>query len=195
MRYIKAHLTPGWGRPGLAIKGPVGVVLHWTGNTSKGANAMANRDWFESFRGYKVAAHLLVDDKAIVEAVPFNEIAYHAGSATNNTPLAKQLFNSQQNAYLLGLEWCVNQDSNGAETYRNVIGVMGFLFSLYGWGFDKMFRHYDMTGKLCPAFFCDDQIARQFGMGNSAQEAWIKFQRDVRVATSGIRTYREIIGG
>lgn len=194
MQYVKAPLTPGWGRPGLPIVGPMGVAIHWTGNENIGANAMANRDWCESFRGYKVAAHLFVDDKTIVEAVPLNEIAYHCGSATSNTELAKTMFNSQQNKYLIGVEWCVNRDANMAQTYRNMIGITSYLFAVFGWDFSMLFRHYDMTGKLCPAFFSDNQYSMRYGLGPSALDAWVKFQRDIRVATSGIRAYREITG-
>lgn len=192
MNYRQLHLSTGWGRPGIPIIGPAGAVIHWTGNTDVGANAINTRNWFENFREYKVSAHLIVDDVNIVEAVPLNEVAYHTGGGASSTPLAKQLFNSSPNRYLLGVEWCVNRDANGAQVYRNVIGTLGYLFARYGWPFDALFRHYDMTTKWCPAFFVGDQYAAQMGFGTSAAEAWVKFQRDVRIAASSAAVVREV---
>lgn len=180
IKVLPRLLTPGWGRPGKPMADTRGIVVHWTANLRPGANAIANRNWFESFRGYKVSAHYIVDDTRVVLCVPEKEIAYHAGTATK--PGALALFGKSPNNHSIGIEWCVNEDSNGGETYRNVVGLCGDLMARYGWGPGNLLRHYDVTGKICPAFFVDDRWAERMGFAGGAAHAWQQFRRDVTVA-------------
>lgn len=52
------------------------------------------------------------------------------------------------------------------------------ILKLHGWSVDKLWRHYDITGKNCSAFFVSDDKARQY-TGLTAEKAWEKFKRDV----------------
>ena len=180
VEFTLALLTPGFGRPGKPMVEPRGIVVHWTANQQPTADAMANRNWFETFRGYKVSAHYIVDDRRVVLCVPEQEIAYGAGTATK--PEALTLFGRTPNNHAIHIEWCVNRGSNGGETYKNVVALCGDLMARYRWGIGNLLRHFDVTGKLCPAFFVDDRWAAQMGFQAGAAAVWQQFRRDCVIA-------------
>ena len=100
-----------YSRPGKPLSKVKGIVVHWTANEGKGANAKRNRDYFESLKsggkGY-ASAHYIVDDKEIILCVPENEMAYHVGAETYRT----SRFGSYPNATTIGVEMCVNADGD-----------------------------------------------------------------------------------
>lgn len=68
MRITEALLTNKSARPGKSIV-PKGVVIHWTANPKAGADAMANRHYFNKPTTV-ASAHFIVDDKQIVRCLP-----------------------------------------------------------------------------------------------------------------------------
>jgi N-acetylmuramoyl-L-alanine amidase CwlA len=180
VEFVPALLTPGFSRSGRPLQ-PRGIVLHWTANLKQGADAMANRNWFESWRGYKVSSHYIVDDRRIVGCIPESEIAFGAGRATQ--PLGLALFGPTPNNHAIHIEWCVNAGSNGGETYKNAVALCGDILARYGWGVDRLLRHFDCTGKICPAMFVTDEWARKMGFQQGAVAAWSQFRRDCVIAT------------
>lgn len=181
VEWREALLTPGFSRSGRPMPEPRGIILHWTANIKPGADALANRKWFETWRGYKVSSHYIVDDKRIVLIIPESEIAFGAGTATKPDALA--LFGKTPNNHAIHVEWCVNQGSNGGETYKNAVVLCGDLIARHRWGLGNLLRHFDVTGKICPAFFVDDRWAAQMGFQVGAAAVWQQFRRDVTIAT------------
>lgn len=160
---------------------PRGIILHWTGNLNPAADAMANRNWFETFRGYKVSAHYIVDDRRVVLCIPESEIAFGSGTALQ--PAAVNLFSQTPNYHAIHIEWCVNAGSNGGETYKNALALVGDILARHGWGIERLVRHFDVTGKLCPAFFVRDEYAAKMGFQQGALAAWTQFRRDCVIAS------------
>lgn len=170
-------LTPGrGGRPGIRII-PKALVIHWTANLEKGANAVANRNYFENHPENKVSAHYVVDDKQIIQCIPENEMAYHVGGK-RYTQQALQKLSIYPNNCTLGIEMCVNMDGDFQKTYQNTVELSANILKRYGWGIDKLWRHYDITGKDCPRFFVIDETAKAFGF-ESAEAGWEQFKKDV----------------
>ena len=163
------------GRPGLPLR-PGYIVLHWTANRNAGANAVANRHYFDRNPNLKVGAHYIVDDHQIVRCVPENEVAYHGGGE-RYTPLAVKLFGGSPNGQTVGIEMCVNADGDFKKTYRNLVELTADIMGRHGWGADVLLRHYDITGKDCPRFWVHDATAREFGFA-SAKMAWEQFKAD-----------------
>lgn len=128
---------------------PQGVVIHWTANPNRGADAVANRNYFENHPQAQASTHFIVDDKSVIRCIPENEVAWHAGG-TKYTRLAQTRFRSRPNDCLLGIEMCVNTDSDWEKTYRNTVRLTADLLRRYGWSVDCVYRHYDITGKDCP---------------------------------------------
>jgi len=168
-------LTNKTARPGLKIV-PRGLVIHWTANEGKGANAVANRNYFNK-PTTEASAHYIVDDKQIVRCLPENEMGYHVGAKSYKPEALKQL-SSYPNNCTIGIEMCVNVDSDFRAMYKRTVELAADILKRYGWSVDKLWRHYDITGKNCPAYFVSDDFARKY-TGLTAQQAWAKFKDDV----------------
>ena len=62
---------------GGALVNPTAVVIHFTG----GGSAESSANWFQNPNA-KASAHIIIDRSgAIIQCVPFNRIAYHAGKS------------------------------------------------------------------------------------------------------------------
>jgi N-acetylmuramoyl-L-alanine amidase len=163
-------------RCGVLLKAVRGVVIHYTGNP--GASAIANRNYFESLKEQNPAlpesklryasAHYIVGLKGeVIRCLPDTEIGYHVG-AVKYTNEALQRLSSSPNNCTIGIEVCVDKAGNftGAalESCRELAGE---LLARNGLTKADLWRHYDITGKICPKPFVDDA------------EAWEAFRENV----------------
>ena len=176
MQITDMLLTNKNARPGTKIT-PRGLVIHWTANEGKGANAVANRNYFNK-PTTEASAHYIVDDKQIVRCLPENEMGYHVG-AKQYKPEAVAKLSSYPNNCTIGIEMCVNADGNFQETYRRTVELAADILKRHGWGVDRLWRHFDITGKNCPAYFVSDDYGRKY-TGLTAAQAWAKFKDDVQ---------------
>ena len=147
-----------------------GVVIHWTANKNKGANAIANRNYFQNHPQVHASAHYIVDKDYIVRCIPENEVAWHAGG-NSYTNLAKTKFNSRPNDYLIGIEMCVNSDGDWEKTYQNTVILVTDILKRHNLSINDIYRHYDMTGKDCP------RMMTKYEKGG--EEYFIQFKNDV----------------
>ncbi len=143
-----------------------GVVAHWTANTNPGADAVANRSYFNNTDRY-ASAHFVVDDHSIVQCVPENEVAYHAAGKYYR-PIGESIMEDglTPNYFLIGFEMCVNSDGNWQKTYQNSIDLARHLLEKHKLDINQLFRHYDITGKDCPKMMLNESD-------------WNKFKEDV----------------
>lgn len=151
-------LTSSFNRPKRPLKEVRGIVIHGTANTDVGADAQANRNYFNNNRKRHASAHFVVDEKEIVQCIPENEIAYHVGDEprVKNIPFRMEILMGQRgnpNDYLLGIEMCVNKDGNWVQTYQNTIQLVSRLMDLHQLSLNQLYRHIDITGKKCPMMF------------------------------------------
>lgn len=164
---IQKMLLTNNNRPGKKIINLKGIVIHWTANTAKGANAVANRNYFNTTAN-DASAHYIVDDKTIVRCIPDDEIAYHVG-ASNYTAIGNQIREGSYspNYFLIGIEMCVNSDADWNKTYQNTIELAAYLLNKYNLSIDDIYRHYDITGKDCPKMML-------------AEKEWERFKNNVK---------------
>ena len=143
-----------------------GIIAHWTANPGWGANAMANRNYFNTTTRY-ASAHYIVDDQSIVQCMPDYEVAFHVGARTYK-PLGEQMRenNLTPNYFTIGFEMCVNADGNWEQTYLNSVDLARYLLNKYNFTINDLYRHYDITGKLCPRMMIEEKD-------------WQKFKQDV----------------
>jgi N-acetylmuramoyl-L-alanine amidase CwlA len=189
MYAIKEELiTPNkYSRPQTSLKKVLGIVIHWTANENRGADARANIRFFENRKlgrtGYG-SAHYFVDDKNIIRCIPEDEVAYHVGATSYKT----SRFGSYPNATMIGIEMCVNADGDFEKVYEQTIELTRYLCKKYNLNPDNdVVRHFDVTGKNCPAMFTSNHwgkinnaYAVKYGLGNNADKAWSTFKQNVK---------------
>jgi N-acetylmuramoyl-L-alanine amidase len=148
-------------RPGTPLKKISGIVIHWTGNA--GSTAMANRNYFENLKdqagnGIFASAHFIVGlPGEVIQCIPENEIAYHAG-AQIYTPLALNYLGTYPNNCTIGIEMC-HPDESGKfnnETLSSCLILVGELREKYKLTKKDIYRHYDVTLKNCPRYFVEN---------------------------------------
>lgn len=141
MNYIIDHIprtTPYNRRPGLAMV-PQYLTIHSTANPN--STARNERGWLTNPSNDRIASwHIVVDEREAIEAIPLDEVAYHAGNATGNRTS-------------IGIEIC--ESGNRQKTLANAVKLVVKLLKERGWGVDKLRRHYDWSGKICPGIFYD----------------------------------------
>jgi N-acetylmuramoyl-L-alanine amidase len=150
-----------------SLKELKGIIAHWTANKRKGADAKANRNYFNGSAQY-ASAHYIVDDGEILQCIPDNEVGYHVG-AKNYKPDGEKIMGDSglsPNFFLLGFEMCVNEDGDWNKTYKNSVQLAAHLLHKYHFKTDKLYRHFDITGKDCPKMMLESS-------------SWNKFKSDV----------------
>lgn len=124
------------------------LVIHYTAND--GDTDENNGNYFEN-NIVKSSAHYFVDDDSVTQSVPDNYIAWHCGANTYKHQYCR-------NSNSIGIEIC-DDIKNGivypsAKTIENVLELVEYLMKKYNVPKDNVIRHYDVTGKLCPAYWC-----------------------------------------
>lgn len=126
------------------------IVLHYVGATG---GAEANCRYYAS-KYIGASAHYYVGfDGEIWQSVEDGDIAWHCG--------AKSYRHTEcRNSNSIGIELCVrNKGSQAADsrdwyfenaTVRAAIELTRELMKKYGIPADRVIRHYDVTGKICP---------------------------------------------
>lgn len=170
---IKKRLLPVnmFSRPGKKLVSIKGVVVHWTANPSLDAEGHVtyfknlakqdpNDDKFDRYAG----AHYFVGTKGdIIQLIPDNEVAYHVGAKSYNESILDKFNTTYPNNCLIGIELC-HPDASGEfteDTWDQAIILIAWLLEEYDLTLSDVVRHYDVTGKICPKWFVDDEKAYQ----------------------------------
>lgn len=122
------------------------IVIHYVGAVS---SARANAKYFKStYRG--ASAHYFVDEKEIVQVVEDKDIAWHCGAN-----YYKHL--TCRNSNSIGIEMCCYNNNGKIDVSEKVvertIELTKELMAKYNIPVENVLRHYDVTGKNCPAPF------------------------------------------
>lgn len=144
-----------YSRPGIKNNGIKGLVMHYTANN--GGTARNHKNYFNNLSGSYASAQLFVDDKEALCIIPLDEVAYHANDIQKYVngqpyyPLRSIIGNA--NYSTIGLEMCLDAHGNITEvTFQNAVKAVKELIKMYPQiTADRIWRHYDVTGKNCPA--------------------------------------------
>ena len=126
------------------------IVIHYVGAVSTAKN---NADYFATaYRG--ASAHYFVDETSIWQSVEDYNNAWHCGATTYKHPDCR-------NNNSIGIEMCVKKDDSGKwyfeeDTVKNTVELVKSLMEKYNIPIDRVIRHYDVTGKNCPAPYVDN---------------------------------------
>lgn len=142
-------------RPGIRNSGIKGIIMHYTANN--GGTARNHKTYFNNLSGVYASAQLFVDDIEAICIIPLNEVAYHANDIQKYVngqpyyPLRSILGNA--NYSTIGVEMCLDKNGNITEkTFQNTVKAVKELIAIYpNITREKIWRHFDVTGKNCPA--------------------------------------------
>ena len=140
------------------------IVMHYTANKSD--TAYANAKYFNT-NVTKTSAHFFADEHNIYQSVKLHDIAWQCGAK-------KYVHKYCRNDNSIGIEMCTSGNYQIADATKNkAAGIVAYLFIQFGWSADevdtRVLRHWDVTGKWCPAQMC--------GTGNAD---WLYFKNLVR---------------
>lgn len=129
------------------------IVIHYTSNN--GDTAKNNADYFTKKLDKPSSAHYFVDEKEIWQSVKDNDTAYHCGANTYKHKTCR-------NDNAIGIELCSRKDATGKyyfkdEVVERAIALTKELMKKYNIPVANVIRHYDVTGKICPAPFVNDE--------------------------------------
>ena len=122
------------------------IVVHYTANT--GDTAQNNLDYFARTKT-GTSAHYFVDENEVCQSVQDTDVAWHCGSKNPRHPYCR-------NANSIGVEMC-NSVGGVPEAVRDrTAAFVRQKMKEYGIDSSHVLRHYDVTGKRCPAPWVDN---------------------------------------
>ncbi|WP_375106075.1 N-acetylmuramoyl-L-alanine amidase family protein [Lysinibacillus fusiformis] len=124
---------------------PQYITVHNTANDAPAVNEIS----YMIGNNNQVSYHVSVDDKEVIQAIPFNRNAWHCGDGGGNSdPNALK----KGNRISIGVEICYSK--SGGVRYgvaeENAVQYIAKLLKQYGWGIDRVKKHQDWNGKYCP---------------------------------------------
>ena len=131
------------------------IVVHYTAN--KGDTAKNNVDYF-SRTVTGTSAHYFVDENEVCQSVQDTDVAWHCGSKNPRHPYCR-------NANSIGVEMCNSVGSVPEAVRDRTAAFVRELMDKYGLDSSHVLRHYDVTGKKCPAPWVDNP------------EEWMEFKK------------------
>ena len=116
---------------------PEFLVVHNTANDASAANEIA----YMIRNDNQTSFHFAVDNKEIIQGIPENRNAWHAGDG-----------NGPGNRKGIGIEICYSKSGGPKFIAAEKLAAKFVAFKLKekGWGIDKVKKHQDFSGKHCP---------------------------------------------
>ena len=147
------------------------IVIHYVGAVS---TAHDNARYFAG-GDRQASAHYFVDEDEIWQSVEESRGAWHCGGPLQGSG-GHKYFQICTNRNSIGIEMCVVKEKGKyivkEKTVDNTGELVRDLMKRYGVSKEHVIRHYDVTGKSCPA--CYPEYAPDDYLLNSA--AWERFR-------------------
>ncbi len=122
---------------------PEYITVHNTSNDATAENEMK----YMISNNNQVSYHVAVDDKEVIQGIPFNRNAWHCGDGHGNG-----------NRKSIGIEICFSK--SGGKCYEqaeeNAVLYIAKLLKEFGWGIDRVRKHQDWNNKYCPHRILDE---------------------------------------
>ena len=110
------------------------ITIHSTGNSS--SVATGERAWLDNPENNRDASwHYVVGNGVVIQAISEEEEAWHCGA-------------TEGNRHSISVEICESGDRKAV--LKTAAAFVADLLKKYGWGTEKLKKHYDWTGKDCP---------------------------------------------
>ena len=147
------------------------LVVHQTGNTSKGADAKMHANYQHNGAGGRQASwHIQSDDKVIIQSYPFDYKCFHA--STGDAP-------NGGNMTGIGWEICINSDGNYIKSIELAAEGIAQVMKQEGIPMSGLVRHHDEDPKKQR---CPQQL-----MEGKDGVTWDKFKSMVQAHLNGAK--------
>ena len=136
------------------------LVIHYTGND--GDRDESNGRYFQNHI-VGASAHFFVDGDSITQSVPDDHVAWSVGGKKYPGTKGGKWYGKCTNNNSISIELC-DEVKNGRydfseATLKNAADLTRMLMKKYNIPIENVIRHYDVTGKICPAPFVNDEAA------------------------------------
>lgn len=119
------------------------IVIHDTGNKSRGADADAHFNYFNG-GNRQSSADFFVDDEKILQINDYTKYyTWQCGDGKGKYGIT--------NSNSIGIEICVNSDGNYDKAFEKAIELTKYLMKELNIPAERVVRHYDASRKSCPA--------------------------------------------
>ena len=139
------------------------IVVHYTAND--GDSDENNGKYFNGANRH-ASAHIFVDDDSCTQSVPDDYVAWSVGGKKYSNTNGAKFYGKATNSNTLNIEMCDTVRNGKYEatekTQENTITIIKEKMRQYNIPIDRVIRHYDVTGKLCPAYFVDENAWKAF---------------------------------
>lgn len=116
---------------------PQYITVHNTANDASASNEIK----YMLTNNNQVSYHVAIDDKEVIQAIPFNRNAWHCGDGQGNG-----------NRKSIGIEICYSKSGGVryAAAEENAVQYIAKLLKEFGLGIERVKKHQDWNGKYCP---------------------------------------------
>ena len=149
------------------------IVVHDTGNPSRGANATAHYNYFNG-GDRSSSADFFVDDTQVLCVNDYYKFyTWHCGDGRGKYGIT--------NRNSVGIEFCINVDSDRDKTLARTAQLVRELMQELNIPIDRVVRHYDASRKNCPQ-----------SMSGNGWAQWYKFKEKLKVEDLTMAQYEEL---
>ena len=149
------------------------IVVHDTGNPSRGANATAHYNYFNG-GDRSSSADFFVDDTQILCVNDYYKFyTWHCGDGHGKYGIT--------NRNSVGIEFCINVDSDRNKTLERTAQLVRELMQELNIPIDRVVRHYDASRKNCPQ-----------SMSGNGWAQWYEFKEKLKGEDLTMAQYEEL---
>ena len=149
------------------------IVVHDTGNPSRGANATAHYNYFNG-GDRSSSADFFVDDTQVLCVNDYYKFyTWHCGDGHGKYGIT--------NRNSVGIEFCINVDSDRNKTLERTAQLVRELMQELNIPIERVVRHYDASRKNCPQ-----------SMSGNGWAQWYKFKEKLKGEDLTMAQYEEL---
>lgn len=138
------------------------IVIHDTGNSSAGANAIAHFNYFNGSERSS-SADFFIDDTQILCVNDYHKFyTWHCGDGKGKYGIS--------NRNSIGIEICINSDGNRQKAIDKTLVLVRELMKELNIPIDRVVRHYDVSRKNCPGSMINNNWAEWYEFKKRIQD-------------------------
>ena len=149
------------------------IVVHDTGNPSRGANATAHYNYFNGGDRSSSADFFVDDTQVLCVNDYYKYYTWHCGDGHGKYGIT--------NRNSVGIEFCINVDSDRDKTLARTALLVRELMQELNIPIDRVVRHYDASRKNCPQ-----------SMSGNGWAQWYKFKEKLKGEDLTMAQYEEL---